>query len=347
VRVLPGRTAELRFNLSSDAVVARVVPAVIWVPDWKGIPSEAQKLLAKALEQSVAKQKLSTVRKEAALVQAPRLADCLDQLPCQEQLATQNEAGYTLSSSIEATGDLVRGDWTLKLALVDAPTGDYAALVDKRCERCTADQVSAALEEATTALLQKGAARPRGTLEVISDPPGADVLLTDRRLGQTPYLRAAFAGSYDVTVKLAGYALSRQHIGVEEGKKASTRLTLTQEGKTPPPVVVEAKAPPTPPPTPPVVPPPSPQVQRQRRPLWRLATGGALLAAGGLLAVYGISGLAANGQPAFGGTETFNSLVPGGAFLGVGLVLAAGGAVLVALPGPRRARQASLRLNHY
>ena len=54
VRVLPGRTSELRFNLSSDAVVARVVPAVVWVPSWKGVPGEAQKLLTKAVEQSVA-----------------------------------------------------------------------------------------------------------------------------------------------------------------------------------------------------------------------------------------------------------------------------------------------------
>ena len=314
VRVLPGRTSELRFNLSSDAVVARVVPAVVWVPSWKGVPGEAQKLLGKTVEQSVAKQKLSVVSKGVALAQAPRVSDCLEQLQCLEQLATMNEAGYTLTTTVEATGDPVRGDWTLKLALIDTPTGDYAAVADKRCDRCTTDQASAALGEATTALLQAGAARPKGTLEVLTDPPGADVLLTDRRLGQTPYVRTAFVGAYDVTLKLSGYALVRQHLEVEDGKKASARLTLTAEGSAPvppPPPVAVVKPPP-----PPVLPPPPPPApERGPRPIWRIATGASLIGVGALLGAYGISGLAVDGNvvDVAGSPMRLYSQAPGGA----------------------------------
>ncbi len=342
VRVLPGRTSELRFNLSSDAVVARVVPAVVWVPEWKGVPGEAQKLLTKAVEQSVAKQKLSVVSKGMALVQAPRSADCLDQLQCLEQLATVNEAGYAMTTSVEATGDLLRGDWAMKLALIDAPTGDYAATAEKRCERCTADQASAMLEEAATALLQKGAARPRGTMEVLSDPPGADVLLIDRRLGQTPYVRTAFAGSYDVTLKLSGYSQVRQHIEVEDGKKATARATLVSESKPaapPPPPVAEAK------PAPPVqAPAPSPQETRGRRPVWRIAVGASLLGVGALLGAYGISGLSLDGQCApspDGCNRRYDTVGPSAAFLSIGIAAAAGGVVLLAIPGPKSAARAS------
>lgn len=343
VRVLPGRTSELRFNLSSDAVVARVVPAVVWVPDWKGVPGEAQKLLSKSVEQSVAKQKLSVVSKGMALVQAPRAAECLDQLQCLEQLATVNEAGYTMTTSIEATGDLLRGDWTMKLALIDAPTGDYAATADKRCERCTADQAAAMLEEATIALLQKGAARPKGTMEVLTDPPGADVLLIDRRLGQTPYVRAAFVGGYDVTLKLSGYPQVRQHVEIEDGKKATVRATLAPESKpappvTPPPVVAEVK--PAPPVTPP---PPSPSPARERRPIWRIATGASLLGVGVILGAYGISGLSLDGQCApspDGCSRRYDTVGPGAAFLSIGIAAAAGGVVLLAIPG----RQSAVRV---
>ena len=340
VRVLPGRTSELRFNLSSDAVVARVVPAVVWVPTWKGVPGEAQKLLAKTVEQSVAKQKLSVVSKGVALAQAPRVSDCLEQLQCLEQLATMNEAGYSLTTTVEATGDPVRGDWTLKLSLIDTPTGDYAAVAEKRCDRCTTDQASTALGDATTALLQAGAARPKGTLEVLTDPPGADVLLTDRRLGQTPYVRTAFVGAYDVTLKLSGYALVRQHLEVEDGKKASARLTLTLEGSAPvpPPPVAVVKPPPTLPPPPPPIP------ERGPRPIWRIATGASLIGVGALLGAYGVSGLAVDGSvvDVNGSPMRLYSQAPGGAFLGVGLAVAIGGAVLLAVPGPRRPVHAAL-----
>lgn len=345
VRVLPGRTSELRFNLSSDAVVARVVPAVVWVPSWKGVPGEAQKLLGKTVEQSVAKQKLSVVSKGVALAQAPRVSDCLEQLQCLEQLATMNEAGSTLTTTVEATGDPVRGDWTLKLALIDTPTGDYAAVAEKRCDRCTIDQASTALGEATTALLQAGAARPKGTLEVLTDPPGADVLLTDRRLGQTPYVRTAFVGAYDVTLKLSGYALVRQHLEVEDGKKASARLTLTAEGSAPvpppPPPVAVVKPPP-----PPVLPPPPPPApERGPRPIWRIATGASLIGVGALLGAYGISGLAVDGNvvDVAGSPMRLYSQAPGGAFLGVGLAVAVGGVVLLAVPGPRRPARVAVR----
>jgi hypothetical protein len=335
VKVLPGRLSELRFNVNSDAVVSRVVPAVVWLPDYKGVPSEAQRLLSQTIEQAVRKQRLSVVPKGVALAQAPRLADCLEQLDCQDKLTTVNEADYLLATSVEAAGDLAQSDWTLRLSLVEASTGDYAAKLSEPCTRCSADQAGTTLDSLVVRLLREGMARPRGILEVLSTPPGADIFLTERKLGQAPYQRAALAGSYSLVVKQAGYRLHKETVVVEEGKKATLRVELVSEAepvKPPPPVVV---APPPPPPV--VVLTRSPSAgEREPRPLWRLALGASLIGAGLVVGGFGVSGLVQHGRPADPEGKTyFDTQDKGIALLSVGGLMAVGGTVLILIPGPR------------
>lgn len=353
VKVLPGRLSELRFNVNSDAVVSRVVPALVWLPSFKGVPSEAQRLLSQTIEGGVRKQRLSAVPKGVALAQAPRLAECLDQLDCQDKLTTVNEADYLLSTSIEATGDLAQSDWTLRLQLVDATTGDYAAQLSEPCTRCSADQASTTLDALLARLLREGMVRPRGILEIQSTPPGADVLTTERRLGQTPYQRAAFVGSYSLVIKQPGYKLHTVTVVVEEGKKATLKIDLVSDAeppKPPPPPPPVAVAPPPPPPPPAPLPKPLPPVVAERapRPLWRIALGASLLGAGVLLGGFGVSGLVQHGKPADDlGRTYFDTQDKGIALLTVGGILAAGGAVLIAFPGPGRARQSSLTVTGF
>ena len=343
VKVLPGRLSELRFNVNSDAVVSRVVPALVWLPDFKGVPAEAQRLLTQSIDQAVRKQRLSVVPKGVALAQAPRLADCLDQQDCQDKLTTVNEADYLLATSIEATGDLALSDWTLRLSLLEASTGDYAAKLNEPCTRCSADQASATLDSLVGRLMREGMARPRGVLEVQSTPPGADVLLTERKLGQTPFQRAAFVGSYSLVVKQAGYKLHTATLVVEEAKKATMKVDLVTDSEPvkpppPPPPPPVAVAPPPPPP-PVVVAPPPPAVvvaDRAPRPLWRLALGASLIGAGFLVGGFGVSGLVQHGRPADPDNKTyFDTQDKGIALLSVGGVLAVGGAVLILIPGPK------------
>ena len=129
------------------------------------MPAEAQRVLSLTIEGGVRKQRLSVVPKGVALAQAPRLADCLEQLDCQDKLTTVNEADYLLTTSIEATGDLSQSDWTLRLKLVEATTGDYAAQLSEPCTRCTADQASTTLDAlvaACCAMVHDQAARRLG-----------------------------------------------------------------------------------------------------------------------------------------------------------------------------------------
>lgn len=348
VKVLPGRLSELRFNMSSDAVVSRVVPAVVWIPEFSGVPAAALRQLSQVVEQGVQKQRMSVVPKGTALAQAPRLADCLEQLDCLDKLATANEADYLLTSAVEATGDLAQGDWTMRLSLVEAVTGDYAVTLTETCKHCTADQASTALDTLVTKVLREGMVRPRGTLSVISSPPGADVLLTERKLGQTPYQRAAFVGSYAVVVKQSGYKLHTATVVVEEGKKATLKVDLVseQEAAKPPIPVVKVVVPPPPPPpvVKVVVPPPPPPPVRVGRPRWRVALGASALGGGVLLGGLGVSGLLQHGKQADAlGQTYFDTQTKGAALLAVGGVLAATGAVLIAIPGPAGNKKVALR----
>ena len=331
VKVLPGRLSELRFNTATNAVVSRVIPALVWLPTWQGVPAAAQKLLVQTLEQGVQKQKLSVVLKGIALAQAPRLADCLDQLDCLDKLAAANEADYVLVSNVEASGDLMQGDWSVRLALVEATTGDYAAQLTQNCSRCTADKAGTTLDETLTRLFREGTVRPRGSLEVLSSPAGADVLLTERKLGQTPYQRPMFVGSYPLVIKQPGYKLHSETITVTEGKKAVLKAELLREGdsgrasRPPPSVLVAAPAPVS-----------SPLLERGARPVWRIALGASAIGVGVLIGGFGVSGLVEDGRCADPLCQTyFDTRNKGAGLLAVGGVLAIGGAVLLALPGPR------------
>jgi hypothetical protein len=187
--------------------------------------------------------------------------------------------------------------------------------------------------------------RPRGTLSVISSPPGADVLLTERKLGQTPYQRAAFVGSYAVVVKQSGYKLHTATVVVEEGKKAALKVELVseQEAAKPPIPVVKVVTPPPPPPVVKVVVPPPPPPVRAGRPLWRVALGASALGGGVLLGGFGVSGLLQHGKQADAlGQTYFDTQTKGAALLAVGGVLAATGAIVIAVPGPSGDKKVAL-----
>lgn len=339
VKVLPGRVAELRFNLQSDAVVSRLAPSVILLGDYRGVPAAASKLLQQSVEQSVQKQRMSLLERSVALAQAPKLIDCLGTRGCQEDLLRANESDYLFDLQIEAKGDLAQPEWLMSGRLLEATTADLAGQIEKRCAPCSADQAAAILSSAVTELLVTGSTRTRGTLQVQSSPPGAELLLPDRRLGTTPYERTAWTGSYQLSLNLKGYRRETRTITVEDGRKATLSVTLepeNQPARPAPPKVVE------PPPVAKVVEtPPPPVLGRGPRPTWRIATGAVLLGVGAVLGGFGISGLVVDNRCGDEScTQRFDTLTLGGALVGVGAAAAIGGAVLIALPGPKRERTA-------
>jgi hypothetical protein len=140
-----------------------------------------------------------------------------------------------------------------------------------------------------------------------------------------------FAGTYNLVVKKPEFESAFLQVEVKDGKPAKLEARLVSAKPKPVPVK------PPPPPPPPVTGPP-------RRPLWRLAVGGAAVGVGVIVLGFGLSALGVNGQcvlsatpPATQCRRLFDTVPVGAGLTVTGLAVAAGGVVLIALP-PRAPR---------
>jgi len=69
-----------------------------------------------------------------------------------------------------------------------------------------------------------------GTLDVLSVPVGADILINGASTGRrTPSKIELPAGSYEVTLYLKGYAPYQQSITVQQGRTAPLQAMLAQK----------------------------------------------------------------------------------------------------------------------
>jgi hypothetical protein len=82
-------------------------------------------------------------------------------------------------------------------------------------------------------LLRQAAARPRGTLQVESDPPGALVQFDGHTLGTTPYRREAFVGPHEVMISKVGYTSHSASINISESDPTQLSVSLPQLAVTP------------------------------------------------------------------------------------------------------------------
>lgn len=324
VKVPDGRGLEISFNRASGAVVVTLPPAVIVLPQYSGsaLPTETQRKIQQAVEQAIQKQRLAVFSKDVALGRSPKLADCLSKLSCQAQLATENEVDYAMVMRVEHSGQAANENFSLTVSLIDAETADVAATVKPSCTSCSGEAIATSLFEPVRGMIKEGQGRQRGTLVVMTEPPGAEVKLGTRVVGKTPYSRAAFVGSYELVLEKAEFQTSRTPIEVKEGKPSKYEIKLA---------AVEVK--------PVIIAPPPKAVPKAKRPLWRLVAGGVTLGLGVSLLGFGVGALAVNGgcvsdpiPPAEKCMDRFSTKTVGGALVGVGVVVALGGATLMALP---------------
>jgi hypothetical protein len=324
VTVAAGRMIEIRINGASGAVIVSLPPAVVLLADYPGVPQPVQQRLELAIATTLRRERLAMFRREAALARFPDLAACLPQPSCQAELATRAEADYVLSARIERRGQTDPARWQLRFGLVDSRVPEVAASQEASCDACTGE--AAAGQAATTlhAVLQEGLRRQHGVLEVRSTPPGAEVLLDGKKLGETPWQRAMFTGSYALLLRRRGYAAAEGRVEVEPQKTATLELTLDPQA-----------------PSSPAAPhPPAPERFTRKRPLWRLVTGASALVAGAVLIGFGAPAVALDNQcidvpisPKLQCMQRYDTLPVGGALTGVGAALLVTGGVLLALPG--------------
>lgn len=208
--------------------------------------------------------------------------------------------------------------WGLTASLFNVEVGSSGATAKSDCSKCSATLAAQSLGELVKKIVLEDAARPRGTIEILSDPPNASVFIDGHEIGVTPYKRVAFAGKHDVTVRKTGHRSKQETVNVVEAQKTSVtlRLTVGQDDRV---ILV---------------------YERQPRPSWRVGLGIAGLVVGAVTLGFGGRALYLDGRciDAPEGGQTKCNTVFDTQGLGVGLV--AGGAavsilgmVALAIPG--------------
>ena len=72
-----------------------------------------------------------------------------------------------------------------------------------------------------------------GSVQVVSEPPGAKVMVDDLRIGTTPYKGASVAGTHHITVELAGHLRAERDVELKEGRDVELSFALPELPKEP------------------------------------------------------------------------------------------------------------------
>ncbi len=343
-KVLASRSAELRFNLSSDVVVATLQPAALLLvfptgnSGSKGQPlpllAEEVAVLEQGAQTALAAQKLGLQTQSAALLAAPQLADCLAERRCQQTLGEENQTAWLMLLSVTATQHWRSGrNLKLQLQAYDPAIAEPAAAAETICESCTSAKASELAASLFSQVAQESLRRPRATLIVQSVPDGADVHLGGRLLGHTPLKRPVWAGTYPLVVSKRGFSPHQRDIAISPGQKQTVEVTLllgtlgdaSDVWREQPAQRFED---------------PAPQTPIEQRPRWRLVVGASSVVIGAVTMGFGISALAVNNHCVAGlrdasarCTHIYDTITPGAALSSLGGVAMLAGTLLLAWPG--------------
>ncbi len=323
VQILAGRAGELRSDVTSGALVLSLLPGVLLIEDWRDLADGLRQRLLQAVEKGLLSHRLSPLSREFALQLAgsQQLAGCLTQASCQIDLARKVEAEAVLALRVRqsATGA------QLRVGLLDLEVGEEASADEHTCSSCTPEQLASALVALVSRVYENGHGRARATLQVKSDPDGAELLLDGKSVGNTPYSHVVFSGRHQLTLRHPTYLPEVRDITLTDGEKRQVEVQLSQNEPAPAPL------------------PPRLVKRRMPRPIWRIVAGSVLLAGGALSLGFGIGAAAVNGSciksalaPGGECRDLYSTAGLAGGLITAGLALGAGGAVLIALPGEQR-----------
>lgn len=320
ITVPTSRMAELRVSLSTRAVVFSLFPSVLFHAETGSLPDGFAPRVTQAVESVLQSERLSPLSREAVRKRAPELlpSQCMQDPACQAKLARTCGAAYVLSLRAERAAEASQV-WSLALALLDADVADTAASTQIVCDECDEDKATTLLAASLPALLATARMRQRGTIEIASEPPGAQVRTLDRVLGVTPLVHRIWAGVHEVILTKRDYANSYHKLLVRPDNTEKLHAVLSAEQPDLPPGLA-----------------PKPQTVVLRPPVWRLGVGGAALVTGAVLTSLGslyLSG--ATASSCVGQSAQFCELAVqiGAPLTTLGGVFLIGGGLLVGLPG--------------
>lgn len=226
---------------------AAAASALIVEPQLEGeLSKDDVTLLRHTTESALKSQQLSLIPAgdlEATLSGEAQLQGCHTEL-CYERL------GRLLDSQLVTRYRVKRGSgegkaataWKLSVEILDVEVGAMGAKLTEECAACTDRQAAEKLGDMVKRAVIECVARPRGGLEVRSEPSGAAVFVDGTELGITPYKRVTFAGSHKVVLRHVGFRSEQVDVVVEDGQKQKIERKLAS-GADPAPVIVMEKAP--------------------------------------------------------------------------------------------------------
>lgn len=334
VQISAGQGSELRPSPLATETAQRSLPSLViyselalLAPTSGGSPGSlaprSKRLVENALAQAVREERYTAISTEVALLQGSDLRSCLGTDRCQRSLARANQAEFVLTARGTASAN-GKATYGFDVALLRVDIAEPAASATMRCEDCETEQAVQKLRETAAKVLSDGLHRPRGRLQLTSGP-NAIMLRIDQRPEQiSPLEEPVWAGTRVISSRHPGFLPYERSVEVKDGETLAFHVELSDERGS-------------------YTPRARPRYELLPRPKWRLAVGGAGVGAGVALLVLGIVGVAQDGAckdaPSVTGAAcplVYDTAGLGGGAIGLGLALTAGGAVLLALPGPRR-----------
>jgi hypothetical protein len=126
-------------------------------------------------------------------------------------------------------------DLDLAVELVDAKTTSVIARVEGQCDMCGAAEATELIASLGTALSRRAELQTQAppTLRVVSDPPGATVMLDGAVIGATPLEIPASSGEHVLRISHAGRVEQTRTIDLVDGVTESVAVTLAHASTAP------------------------------------------------------------------------------------------------------------------
>jgi hypothetical protein len=210
---------------------ARAANALVTEPLIEGplTPVEAAQLRA-AAQAALRAQKFDLTSDgdlEVAFSGEPQFKTCRTEV-CLERLGRLLDSQLVVEYSVKTVAPFGKpnADWHFSVEALDVEVGAMGARLTQDCPGCTSAQAAEKLGELVRSAATQSAARPRGVLEVYTQPPGATVFVDGAELGITPYKRAAFTGKRKLVVRHLGYRSEQIEAVVDDKQSKRTEVKL-------------------------------------------------------------------------------------------------------------------------
>lgn len=325
VSILEDRPTSAQFGTASDYVLVSHPPVVVVEVRQEVPDTDSASKLRDQMENAVRRAGLAIRPLSVILAKQPQFADYLATLETPREQTLLGKADFVLLLQQRRSVAGPIPTCSLRVAMY-APEVLLPATEVQVDMPCTARPEASRIAPLLDQVIGNALSRPRGTLQIIPQPLRAEVRVHDILLRSGTKSIELWHGTYDVAVQLAGHQAAKLSVVVDSSEPKIVPVNLV-------PLVPVVRS---------TVPTPQP-VQPPRRPLWRMVTGGVLLA--GSAVMLGVGGYATviDGRcvaepmaPVSECPHLVDSKSVGIGMLSAGAGLLIGGGLLMTLPVPSR-----------